>query len=887
MIGTSLSHYRITAKLGEGGMGEVYRATDDNLGRDVAIKVLPAEVAGDAERLARFRREAHLLAALNHSNIAAIHGLEEADGKPFLVLELVEGEELAERLQHGALPVDEALDIARQVAEALEEAHEHGIVHRDLKPANIKLTPEGRVKVLDFGLAKAFAGDENAKSSPDLTQSPTMSAQATQAGVILGTAAYMSPEQARGKPVGKRADIWAFGVVLCEMLTGQKLFTGETVSDVLAAVLTRDPDLDALPASLPASARGVLERCLERDPAKRMRDIGDARLEMDWSASGIALGAAPEVSAARPRLAPMVGVALLAVAVGAIGNHWTTTGAREPAASLQLSIQLAPNQRLQQNNGILQFSPDGRSLAIPIIEDGRGRLLLRALDSAETVSLEGSDFGSSPFFSPDGRWIGFIANNSLRKVPIEGGRPIELGEQRGAGGAWWTSGGEIVFAPLYSDGLFRMSAAGGEPERLSTPDRERNELGHWWPQVLPGGRHVIFTGFRTPIDNSRVGLLSLDSGRVETLVEGGLFGRYVPSGHLLYARGQRLFAIPFDLATLTTRGSAQPVLEDVFVSDTGGHTSLAVSADGTLAYVRASVALAPNELVWVDRDGRITPAVPDRHRFEGANLSPDGRHIAATILTDSQDIWTYSLSRGTLSRLTSDPRTEYGPIWSGQDVFFIIDRPPFDLQRIRFGSAAVPEAVWAEPSELDIFVNAITPDGQHLLYTLTAPGTGRDLWVKPIDGSEPARLLRATVHEEEAVTISGDGRWIAYQSTETGRPEIYVEAFPGPGERFQVSVDGGSDPVWAAESDEIFYRSGDAYWVIGVHRTPTLGFGVPQHLFTVPSRMELQGGRDYDVTPDGQRLLIVRTPDAAAPRQIDVITNWLDELKRLVPVDGS
>ncbi len=496
------------------------------------------------------------------------------------------------------------------------------------------------------------------------------------------------------------------------------------------------------------------------------------------------------------------------------------------------------------------------------------------------MSLEGTDFGSSPFFSPDGRWIGFVANSRLRKVPLEGGRPIEIGEQHGSGGAWWSPNGEIVFAPLYSNGLFRMSAEGGEPERLSTPDRARNELGHWWPQVLPDGRHVIFTGFRTPIDSSRVGILSLESGAIETIVEGGVFGRYVPSGHLLYVRGQRLFAMPFDLATLAPRGSAQPVLDDVFVSDTGGHAGLDVSAAGTIAYVRASVNLAPNELVWVDRDGRITAAVPERHRFEGASLSPDGRHIAATILTDSQDIWTYSLSRGTLSRLTSDPRTEYGPSWSGEDVFFIIDRPPFDLQRIRFGSTAVAETVWAEPSEFDIFVNAITPDGRQLLYTLTAPGTGRDLWVRRIDGSEPARPLRATVHEEEAVTISGDGRWIAYQSTETGRPEIYVEAFPGPGERFQISVDGGSNPVWATGSDEIFYRDGDAYWVVGAHRTPTLGF-------TVPSRMELQGYRDYDVTPDGRRLLIVRTPDATAPRQIDIITNWLDELKRLVPVDGS
>jgi len=886
LIGRELSHYRITAALGAGGMGEVYLATDTNLGRDVAIKVLPPEVAQDAERLGRFKREAHVLASLNHPNIAAIHGLEEADGQPFLALELVEGEDLKERLERGAIPVDESLEIAKQIAEALEEAHEKGIVHRDLKPANVKLTPDGRVKVLDFGLAKAYGGNATPGSSPDMSQSPTLAHTGTQAGVILGTAAYMSPEQARGKLVDKRSDIWAFGVLLWEMLTGRRLFIGETVSDVLAGVLTREPDWEHLPA--PAGhLTAVLARCLERDPRKRFRDIGDVRMEIERVQAGDetprAANATPRRQISRPAL--LLGL-LAAAATGGLLTQLLAPASSRATTPLRLSIPLAPNQQLEtRDDAVLAFSPDGLSLAVPIIEDGRQRILLRRLDEAKARPIEGTEGGSSPFFSPDGKWLGFTAGNKLMKVAADGGRPFVIGDQHGAGGATWGADGHIVFAPIYTDGLFRTSEEGGAPERLTTPDRARGELGHWWPRILPGGKSVLFTAFCTPLDTSRVGVVSLETGEVRDVVDGGFFARYVPTGHLLYVKGDRLFAAPFDLERVSVTGPARSVLDGVFVSQTGAFSLFDVSVDGTLACVPRSVADAPRQLVWTDRDGRTWPAISELHRFWGASISPDGQSLATSIQNESVDVWTYSPERATLSRLTTGPRTEFSPLWSrdGRGVFFVRDRPPFEIHRIAFGSTDEGEPLWAETAELDAVVSGLSADGGLIVYNLTEPETGLNVWIRPVDGSVPPRAFRATRYEEKYGTFSPDGRWLAYQSDETGRPEVYVEAYPGPGERHQISADGGTEPLWVHGSGEIFYRHGDEMRVVRAHTSPHFEFEPARTLFTLSF---FQGGNDargYDVTPDGQRVLSVHVPDAVAPRRIDVVTHWLDELAREVP----
>jgi serine/threonine-protein kinase len=882
MIGQTLSHYRITAALGAGGMGEVYRATDTNLGRDVAIKVLPAEVAEDAERLARFEREAKLLAALNHPNIAAIYGLEEAGGKPFLALELVEGEDLKERLARGAMPVDEALKIAEQVAEALEEAHEKGIVHRDLKPANVKLTPDDRVKVLDFGLAKAYAAEAASGSTPDLSQSPTLAHTGTAAGLILGTAAYMSPEQARGKRVDKRADIWAFGVLLWETLTGRQLFTGETVSDVLAGVLTREPDWTALPEGT-RHLRSVLERCLEKDPRRRLRDIGDVRMEIERAreAGPAATRATPTPSRMR-RLGLLLGAFAAGVA-GALLVRLLGPGPESPTP-LRLSIPLPASQQVgMSDDSMLVFSPDGSSLVVPVIEDGRRWLVRRRLGEASSERIEGTEGARAPFFSPDGKWLGFIAGDKLRKVAAEGGRPFALAEQNGAGGAAWGEDDRILFAPLYTEGLFRIPAEGGETERVTTPDRARGELGHWWPQILPGGRTAIFTAFCTPLDTSRVEAVDLETGEVHDVVDGGFFGRYVPSGHLLYVKGARLFAAPFDPVHATVTGRAQSVLDDVYVAQTEALSLLDISVDGTLAWVPGSVADPEREIVWVNREGRPQPAVPEKRRYRGVSLSPDGRSLATAILGESLDLWTFSLDQGTLSRLTSGPRTEFHPLWSrdGRSILFVLDRPPFEIHRIGVGGSAEGEPLWE--AELDTIPTGLSPDGRHVVYTLTEPDTGKNVWVAPLDGSAPPRPLRVSPYEEDFGAFSPDGRWIAYQSDETGRPEIYVEAFPGPGERHQISADGGAEPLWTQGSGEIFYRHGEEMRVVPTRTGSRFEFEPSRALFTLSFDNMGNSARNYDVTPDGQRIVAVRVPDLDAPRRVDIVTHWLDELKRLTP----
>jgi serine/threonine-protein kinase len=864
-------------------MGEVYRATDTKLNRDVAVKVLPSEVARDPERLARFRREAQVLASVNHPNIGAIYGLEEAGDTPVLVLELVEGEDLKKRLERGAIPVDEALELAEQIADGLEEAHEKGIVHRDLKPANVKLTADGKVKVLDFGLAKAYAVEAASGSAPDMSQSPTLAHTGTAAGLILGTAAYMSPEQVRGKPVDKRADIWAYGALLWEMLTGRPLFTGETVSDVLAGVLTREPDWTRLPDRA-RHVGGVLARCLEKDPRRRLRDIGDVRLEIGRVRTGGA--AEPTVGAPQRSGGRRIGLALallVAAVAGALLTRFLAPAA-PTQTSLRLSIPLPPSQQLAtSDNSLLVFSPDGSSVVVPIVEDGHQWLLRRRLDEPSTERIEGTEGGSTPFFSPDGKWLGFVAGGKLMKVPAEGGRPFVIADQHGLGGAAWGRDGRIVFTKIYSEGLFRVSAEGGEPERLTTPDRARGELGHWWPQILPGGRAVLFTAFCTPTDTSRVGVVSLETGEVRDVVEGGFFGRYVPSGHVLYVKGERLFAVPFDPGRAVVTGPAKSVLDDVYAPPTEALSLFDVSVDGTLAWVPGPVADPPRELVWVDRDGRTRPAILEARRYQGVSLSPDGGSIATAILGESLDLWTYSLERGTLSRLTAGARTEFAPFWSrdGSSVFFVLDRPPFEIHRIAFGAAAEGEPLWT--AELDTVLTGVSADGRLVVYVLTEPETGRNVWVGSLDGSEPPRAFRATPYEEQFGTFSPDGRWLAYESNETGRPEVYVEAFPGPGERFQVSADGGIEPLWARGSGEIFYRHGDEMRVVKTHTGPEFEIEASRTLFTLPLHKAGTDLRNYDVTPDGQGVLVVRVPDSAAPRRIDIVTGWLDELARQVP----
>jgi serine/threonine protein kinase/Tol biopolymer transport system component len=896
--GTRLGPYEITSKLGEGGMGEVYRATDSRLGREVAIKVLPESVAQDPERLARFEREAKILASLNHNNIATIHGIEEGGSALALVMELVEGPTLADRLAQGPMPLDEALPVARQIAEGLEYAHERGIIHRDLKPANIKLTSEDHVKILDFGLAKALEPDAASGGIADLSHSPTLTYQATVQGLILGTASYMSPEQAAGKPVDKRSDIWSFGVVLWEMLTGGKLFGGETVAEIMADVLRGEIDLGALPAGTPASILQLLRRCLERNPKNRLHDIADARLVMDDVLSGadltegLAIGEASDVTrtGSRRRWITMIGIVVAVALAGLLAGRLIWSGDSTRTSPKHLAIRLAPNQELGSGgNTPLVFSPDGSTLVFAGREDGRIRLLRRRLSGSQAVPIAGTDNPTAPFFSPDGRWIGFAASDHLRKVPVDGGNPIPLGEWRGAGGACWLTDGTIVFAPIYSDGLFRVSADGGKPERLTTPDHAGGVLGHWWPRPLPGERRILFTAFRTPMNDSRIGVLDLNTHKVRWLVDGGFDARYVAGGYLLYARAKRIYAMPFDPEKAIATGPAVPVIDDVQTSQSTAFAEYAVAPDGTLAYATETLSNPLSRLVWIDRQGRISDALDESRRFESVGVSPDGSRAATTILGESRDLWTVSFDRGVLSRLTTGADTEFGPVWTpdGKELIYVVDAPPFTLNQIALGAPDSGRPLWDGKVQQDTFEPQLSPDGRTVVFARSEKGTGNNLYLRTLDGSAPARALRATRATEDFPSFSPDGRWVAYESDESGRYEIYADPVDGSGQHIQVSADGGREPVWAANG-EIFFLHDDELRVVAARLGGRLDLQPTRTLFRVPIAFKPDEQlRTYDVAPDGSRVLAIYTPEESRPRQIEVITDWAAQLPRLISGGGK
>jgi Tol biopolymer transport system component/tRNA A-37 threonylcarbamoyl transferase component Bud32 len=893
--GMKLGPYEIVGRLGQGGMGEVWRATDTRLDRQVAIKVLPAAVIADAERLARFGREAKLLAQVHHANIAAVFGLEEYGSVRALVMELVEGPTLFERLKAGALPAEECLLIARQIAEALEEAHAKGIIHRDLKPQNIKAPVDGPVKVLDFGLAKPMTSAGESPSDPAaLAHSPTMTVvPTTERGIVLGTAAYMSPEQARGGTVDKRADVWAFGVVLFEMLTGRQLFAAATVSDTLAAVLRNEIDFSLLPAATPPAIRQLLRRCLERSAKNRLHDIADARIVIDEVIAGRSDDGAEtsgRAAARGSRWVSAIAVTLLIIgAASVLGGVFASWRGTTPADPLRLSFSMTGAQELLTgSNAILAFSPDGTSLVFAGRMNGRRHLFRRNLNGREPTPIPGTDDGEAAFFSPDGRWIGFVSGGQIHKVASEGGRPFRVADLRGDGGCAWLHDGTIVFAPVYSDGLFRVSAEGGTVTRLTTPDKSSGELGHWWPDPLPGERYVVFTAFRTPVDQSRLGVLDLSNGQVRWVVDGGFFGRYVPTGHLVYARGQRLYAVPFDATTATVQGTAVAVLDDVLISQTSAYAMFAVSSRGMLAYVTESLGNPVRELVWLDRTGRATPAVAERQRFLSVSLSSDDRLAALTILGENRDLWMASLDRGSLSRITTGEGTEFDPVWShdGRELFYVLDRPPFELQRIALGALDSGRPIWKEPPKLDTTSIAVSPDGLTLGFELHNEKTGRDVYTRPLDGSAPAQPVRATRSEERNLSFSPDGKWIVYQSDELGHPEIYAQPFPGPGDRIQLSSEGGNDPVWA-RNGEIFYLHERELRVVPARPAGRVAFDSPRVLFSYPIvHGTIHESQTFDVSRDGSRVIAVTIPDASRPRQMEIVTDWTRELERLAPRRG-
>jgi len=885
--GAHLGPYEITGAIGAGGMGEVYRAHDPKLGRDVAIKVLPEAFARDADRMARFQREAKVLASLNHPNIATIYGLEDSDSTHALVMELVEGPTLADRLKQGPIPVDEAVRIAKQIADALEYAHERGIIHRDLKPANVKVTNDDAVKVLDFGLAKALESDP---SSFDISTSPTISRMATMQGVLLGTAAYMSPEQAKGKSVDRRADIWAFGCVLYEMLTGKKAFQGDAVTDTLAAVIRAEPDWSQLPAATPMRVRVLTQRCLQKDPKQRLRDIGDARISLDEVLSGAQEPGQSLAAIGHPAqrrwlwiLAGFAGALILAGAAGFAG--WTLKP--DPAKPVTRSvINLPPGQRLAGlAQPALAISADGRALAYVATAQGGSeqQIYLRAMDGTEAKPIRGTEGATDPFFSPDGQWLGFFADGKLKKIPVSGGVAQTLAEVVNLYGATWGNQGTIIFAPLTTV-LKQVPDGGGNSQTVTRLGKGENFQG--WPEFLPSGRAVIFAGAPGTGNwtAARIAVQSVGSGEHRTLVQGATAPGYAPSGHLVYAQDGSLMAVPFDVHRLEVTGAAVPAIEGVLQSPVTGSAQYGISATGSLVYVPGSVQGEQSKLVWVNRNGTEQALAAPARAYLNPRLSPDGQRVAVSISEQEAQIWLYDLSRETLTRFTFEGTSNQYPVWTpdGKRIAFRSNKEgPLNIYwQIADGSGGLERLSAADEAQTP---NSWSPDGRLLAFMeLTTPG--QNIWVLRI-GDRKAEPFTGTAFVNGAPEFSPDGHWLAYISDESGHREIYVQAYPGPGGRWQVSTDGGTEPVWNRNGRELFYRNGDKMMAVDVAARPAFTSGRPRMLFEGPYEPTPVTFPNYDVSPDGQRFLMLKPveQEATAPTQINVVLNWTEELKRLVP----
>ena len=888
-------------------MGEVYRARDAKLNRDVAIKVLLPAVANDPDRLARFSREAQVLASLNHPNIAHIYGLDRQDGREgqdanatmFLVMELVEGEELAQRIARGPLGVGDALAIAKQIAEALEAAHERGIVHRDLKPANIKVRDDGTVKVLDFGLAKAT--DPGGASSAEPTKAPTIAVHATQAGIILGTAAYMSPEQASGKAVDKRSDLWAFGVVLMEMLTGRRVFDGETVSHVVAAVLTTDPDWAALPPNTPASIRTLLRRCLERDRKYRIDSAAAARLEIDDAMTLRPADTRPAGRARRIGVLPLAFV-LAAGALAAVLATWALWRPAPPAAPppMRFTMTMPPSLPLTLGgtDHDLALAPDGSFLVYR--SGSRGQLVVRRLDRLDGAPLTGVVNARWPFVSPDSRWIGYVENNTtLNKIAVSGGSPIVVAHLPGLTfGATWVDDATIVAATFNTTtGLLRVPAAGGEPTVLTTVDQAHGEVGHWFPESLPGGRALLFTIAAAKPEDQQIAVLDLQTGQRRTLLRGGHDAQYVASGHLVYGAGSGLSAVRFDLARLTVVGDPVRVVEGLEATSIGA-VNAAVTRTGTLVYVPGGAGgTTLRSLVWVDRQGRETPIPAPPRAYVSPRLSPDGTRVALEIRDQEQDIWTWDLARQTLTRLTFDPAIDLAPVWTpdGRRIVFASTRSGAPNLFVRPADGTGMD-VRLTTSKNRQATTSVTPDGAFVVgYEVRPPQKNALIARFALDGGASGRGARTPVAEGFADTpfegiggeISPDGHFLAYESFESGRPEIFVRPYPQTANgRWEVSTEGGSRPAWTSGGRELIYLDGaNRLTAVAVESTgPTFHVGTPAALLTTTYATPAPW-RSYDVSPDGQRFLMIKEGAGTdtAPPSFVVVQNWFGELKRLVP----
>jgi Tol biopolymer transport system component len=899
--GDRLGHYQVLSPLGAGGMGQVFRARDSRLNRDVAIKIVSDGFASDPERLARLTREAHSLAALNHPHIAHIYGIEDDGDTHALVMELVEGEDLAIRLSRGKLPLPEVLNIARQIAEAVEAAHEKGIVHRDLKPSNIMIDGDGRVRVLDFGLATAPEPAFHDTSSAATVTSP---AKLTGRGVIVGTPAYMSPEQVTGQAADKRCDVWAFGCVLFEMLSGRRAFDGRDTHDAMMAVASQEPDWSTLPAGAPAAVRKLLKRCLDKNRKRRLSDMGVVRLELEEMTDGAAVPAPPApVPPPRGRertrvIAPTV-IALAGIAAAAyvalrpaadLSRAMIRVSA-DVGAPISLNISQGASAVLSAKGDRLVFVGQPRS------GSGAQRLYTRRLDTLTTTPIAGTDGAMNPFFSPDGEWLGFFANSKLRKIAVAGGTAIDLADVRNARGGSWGDDNQIVFTPDFYSGLWRVPAGGGTAVQLTVPADDRTT--HRWPHVLPGSKAVIYTSNSSlfAYENSDVVLQPLPGGTPRVLQKNAFFGQYLTSGHLIFIHKGALHAAPFDPNAMAISGEALPVLDDVSTGSLfTGAAQFSTSNDGTAVYVAGRN--FTSGFTTLDRSGKRDLMLPEIHNWGNPQFSPDGRRFAFDMFDGVQaDVWVYDLAGRSLSRLTHSPRVDVKPIWSpdGKRIAFITQddyRFRTDWQ-LADGSGGAKTLIG---NEIISIPTSFHPSGRYLAYVELTSKTGFDAKVAELDfhANGDWRLGRtidisSTPASELEPMFSPDGRWIAYGSAHTGRSEIYVRPFPDLNGTWQVSTEGGAFPTWSKSGNELLFATLDQRIMSVSYAADGGSFRATAPRTWTNERHQLSGPtfmRNFVSFPDGERVAFSKAADSGdqSSDPVVMVFNFFDELRRKVPV---